>query len=218
MTSNIDPRHGDGRETSPSLREEDTCKPSATRKEHPKFTTVPPPLRAAKGDASAASRGMPEFHPKNLRPTSSPQAIRHSRKPSVIPASHPSFPRLLTSFPRTREPRSKTKHTISTHNIKPPQNPLPQHQTSPFSAVPQTTNNVSPLPRAIPLPLPRGRLRGGPRVRATGRPWGAAPPKPPTPSLTENTLDNPPPQHANQRPKTQTTQPIFFLRISGPRR
>ena len=51
---------------------------------------------------------------------------------------------------------------------------------------------MSPLPRAIPLPLPRGRLRGGPRVRATGRPWGAAPPKPPTLFFTENTLNNTP--------------------------
>ena len=101
MASDIDPRHGDGRETSPSLREEDTCKPSATRKEHPKSPPVPPPLRAAKGDASAASRGMPEFHPN-----------------------------------------------------------------TPVAEVPQTTNNVSPLPRANPLPLPRGRLRGGPKVRA----------------------------------------------------
>ena len=50
----------------------------------PGFSRVSTPLRFAKGDASAASRGMPEIH----------------RKP-------PSFPRTTPSFPRTREPREK---------------------------------------------------------------------------------------------------------------
>ena len=84
------------------------------------------PLRPAKGDASAASRGMPEIHrsthPLSLRPT--------------------------------RRGGSRTAPTT------PHRRSTPSH------------NNVSPLPRAISLPLPRGRLRGGPRVRATGRPRG----------------------------------------------
>ena len=49
----------------------------------------------------------------------------------------------------------------------------PSHQHPHRSTV--SRNNTSPLPRAIPLPLRRGRqrkTRGGPRVRATGRPRG----------------------------------------------
>ena len=193
MTSNIDPRHGDGRETSPSLREEDTCKQSATRKEHPKFTAVPPlpPFAQRRGTRAQRAGGCPNFTPTTPQKPSShaipanhpsfPQAIRPSRKPSVIPADAGT--------------QRKTKHTISTRNIKPPHHrSTHSHNIKPHHSAqsPKQHNNVSPLPRAIPLPLPRGRLRGGPRVRATRRPWGAAPPKQPTLFFTENTVNNTP--------------------------
>ena len=126
---------------------------------------------------------MPEFTPKTPQKPSS----------HAIPASHPSFPQAIRHSRGRGNPEKNEAHH-STHIIKPPHHRrTPSHNNRlTIQRTTPTTNNVSPLPRAIPLPLPRGRLRGGPKVRATGRPWGAAPPKPPTPSLTENTLDNTP--------------------------
>ena len=77
--------------------------------------TAKPPLRAAKGTRAqhagdARKPPTPPFEAPNTKtthpiipppPPSSPHPLRHSREPSVIPASHP-------SFPRTREP-SKNK-------------------------------------------------------------------------------------------------------------
>ena len=64
-----------------------------TREPRKKQSTPLPPLRFAKGDASAASRGMPEIHRSYLSTN------------NVSPP--PSFPRTTPSFPRTREPREK---------------------------------------------------------------------------------------------------------------
>ena len=72
-----------------------------TREPRKKQSTPLPPLRFAKGDASAASRGMPEIHQLPSQPTTCPHP-RHSPLPRhsrVIPAT--------PSFPRTREPREK---------------------------------------------------------------------------------------------------------------
>ena len=110
-------------------------------------------------------------------PTSFRQALRHSRNPHVIPADagtqrktkHPTLPRALTLHPTRRggsrtaltPPLRKAKGTRAQHAgdaRNSPQYPLPQQHV--------------PSPASHPPPPPRGRLRGGPRVRATGRPRG----------------------------------------------
>ena len=67
-----------------------------TREPRKKQSTPLPPLRFAKGDASAASRGMPEIHRSYL-----------STNNVSPPPSFPRSPAYYPSFPRTREPREK---------------------------------------------------------------------------------------------------------------
>ena len=124
---------------------------------------------------------MPEFTPKTPQKPSS-----HAN-----PASHPSFPQTIRHS-RGRGNPEKKQSTPSPPTTSNHRRTLSHNNHLTIQRATPTTQQPSPLPRAIPLPLPRGRLRGGPRVRATRRPWGAAPPKQPTPSLTENTLDNTP--------------------------
>ena len=86
--------------------------------------TTNPPLRSAKGDASTASRGMPEIH-RNT-PHVIPASPRHSRgRPYVIPADAGT--------------QRKTKHAIPN---TPPQKPnhqpvsqfVPQFKTKPCTS------------------------------------------------------------------------------------
>ena len=122
-----------------------------------------PPLRGAKGTRAQ--------HAGDAR----------NSPPPTFPRTTPSFPRTTPSFPRTREPRvkqstpfpspfalrkgtraqragvcPKTTKTPTTAEAPPPTTTIPLHHRSTPSH-----NNVSPLPRAITPPPPRGRLRGG---------------------------------------------------------
>ena len=150
-----------------------------------------PPLRGAKGtraqhagDArNSPPPTIPADHP--VIPADHPVIpADHPVIPAdhpVIPADHPVIP-ATPSFPRTREPRvkqstpfpspfalrkgtraqragvcPKTTKTPTTAEAPPPTTTIPLHHRS----TPSATNNVSPLPRAITPPPPRGRLRGG---------------------------------------------------------
>ena len=75
---------------------------------------------------------------------------------------------------------------IPSHNAR-----LPIHRSTPLPQQP------SPLPRAITPPPPRGRLRGGLRVRATGRPRGGH-------------------HHPNHQPPPFTATPPFHTTPSFP--
>ena len=57
-----------------------------------------------------------------------------------------------------------------------------------------------PSPASHSPPPPRGRLRGGPRVRATGRPWGAA--------TTQTTNLHHSPQHPTPKTESSACFPI----------
>ena len=110
------------RQTSPSLREGDAC---AARRGCPK-TTNSPPFEAPNTKTTPPSSPPP--------PPSSPHPLRHSRKPSVIPASLTSFPQALRhSRGRGNPEKNKARHFHP--------NPHPHHQR----------NNRHP-----PLPLPGG--------------------------------------------------------------
>ena len=166
MTSNIDPRHGDGRETSPPLRS--AKKTRASQAQHARNTRNPPSTapttppsrseggrerseggreRSEQGDA----RNSPHKHPITFVP-------RHSRKPSVIPASHPSFPQVIRhSRGRGNPEKNKAHHFHPQHQTTPPpKNPLPQ-QPSHHSAQSPKQPTTCPLTRE-PFPSPS---RGG---------------------------------------------------------
>ena len=154
--------------------------PSFPRTREPRgkqSTPHQPPLRGAKG-TRAQHAGDARNSPPPTIPADHP----------VIPAHHPVIPAdprhsrgLTPSFPRTREPRvkqstpfpspfalrkgtraqragvcPKTTKTPTTAEAPPPTTTIPLHHRSTPSH-----NNVSPLPRAITPPPPRGRLRGG---------------------------------------------------------
>ena len=87
-----------------------------------KKQSTPPNLPFAKRRGRVRStQGMPENH--QLRPPRSsehqdnpsiiPPPLHHPPTPSVIPASHPSFPRTTPSFPRTREPSKNKAHRLT---------------------------------------------------------------------------------------------------------
>ena len=151
-----------------------------------------PPARAAGGPQSPTqprprSRPGPLRIRQDLRRRSRRHLVAHGTRPShrhhhptitAIPKQHttPSFPSfaIIRILVQTSTQRPKFTATTPTTLPPSPQHPLPQQP--------------SPLPRAITPPPPRGRLRGGLRVRATGRPRGAPPPpKPPTPTIHRNT-------------------------------
>ena len=154
MTSDIDPRHGDGRETSPSLREEDTCKPSATRKGHPKSPPVPhhPPFAQRRGTRAQRAGGCPNF------------ATKTPQKPSshAIPASHPSFPQAIRhSRGRGNPEKNKAHHFHPQHQTTPPpQNPLPQQPPHRSTQYPNNTTTV-PSPASHLPPPPEGEIKRG---------------------------------------------------------
>ena len=139
------------RQTSPSRSEGDAC---AARRGCPKFTTpvIPadyPVIPAShpsfprtrepsknkahrqtspsrsEGDACAARRGCPKTTntaPSKLRAPR--QRLHHPPTPSVIPASHPSFPRTTPSFPQA------IRHSRGRGN---PEKNKAHRQTSPFA-------------------------------------------------------------------------------------
>ena len=155
--------------------------PSFPRTREPRgkqSTPHQPPLRGAKG-----TRAQHAGDARNSPPPTIP--ADHPDIPAdhpVIPADHPVIPAdHPESFPRTREPRvkqstpspspfalrkgtraqragvcPKTTKTPTTAEAPPPTTTIPLHHRSTPSH-----NNVSPLPRAITPPPPRGRLRGG---------------------------------------------------------
>ena len=133
--------------------------------------TTNPPLRPAKGDASTASRGMPEIHRSTPHVIPADAGNQRKTKHAVSP---PFAPRRGTRAQRAGGCPKFTATPPPTTTLPPsPQHPLPQQRVpSPASHLP---------------PPPRGRLRGGPRVRATGRPWGAATTQTTTPSITATT-------------------------------
>ena len=84
----------------------------ALHRNPPTATTCPPPLRSAKGDASAASRGMPVIH-RSTPATSFPRTREPSEKQSTpFPTPHPKN-RIISLFPNLY-PNSK-------------QSPVPAH-------------------------------------------------------------------------------------------
>ena len=154
--------------------------PSFPRTREPRgkqSTPHQPPLRGAKG-----TRAQHAGDARNSPPPSFPRTTpSFPRTTPSFPRTTPSFPRTTPSFPRTREPRvkqstpspspfalrkgtraqragvcPKTTKTPTTAEAPPPTTTIPLHHRSTPSH-----NNVSPLPRAITPPPPRGRLRGG---------------------------------------------------------
>ena len=137
-----------------------------------------PPTRAA-ADPQSPPQPRPRSRPgplrirQDIRRRNRRHLVAHGTRPShrhhhptitAVPKQHttPSFP----SFPIIRILVQTSTNARNSPQQPQPQPPSPHHRNT------LSHNNVSPLPRAIPLPLPRGRLRGGPRVRATGRPRG----------------------------------------------
>ena len=161
--------------------------PSFPRTREPRgkqSTPHQPPLRGAKGTraqhAGDARNSPPPSFPRTT-PTFPQTTPSFPRTTPTFPRTTPSFPRTTPSFPRTREPRvkqstpfpspfalrkgtraqragvcPKTTKTPTTAEAPPPTTTIPLHHRSTSA-----TNNVSPLPRAITPPPPRGRLRGG---------------------------------------------------------
>ena len=146
--------------------------------------TTNPPLRSAKGDASTASRGMPEIH----RST-----------PHVIPADAGNQRKTKHAIPPLRKAKGDAsaarrgcpKFTATPHHTTTrPLSLSPTRRggsrtapTTPITEAPSPTTTV-PSPASHSPPPPRGRLRGSPRVRATGRPRGAGHPLPPITATT----------------------------------
>ena len=166
-----------------------------TRESSEKQSTPFTPLRKAKGDASAASRGMPEIHRNtpnhNNPPSPFTQPVGAVREPPLpppnpppsqkspnnqqrvpSPASHsPPPPRgRLRGGPRVRARSAADHHPNHTqHRQRLGQKGAGHHSPSanisvirgsdthpPIHRNTPSHNNVSPLPRAIPLPLPGG--------------------------------------------------------------
>ena len=136
---------------------------------------------------------MPEIH-RNTPQYPSPRHSRGRGKPAKNKARR--FPPLRTAkgtrAQHAGDARNSPQHPITQQHVpsplvqpvgavrEPPLPPTSQKYPLPQQRVPSPASH-SPTP-------PRGRLRGGPRVRATGRPWGAPPPpKPPTPTIHRNT-------------------------------
>ena len=161
--------------------------PSFPRTREPRgkqSTPHQPPLRGAKGTraqhAGDARNSPPPTIPADHPVIPADHPVIPADHP-VIPADHPVIPATTPIPAVTREPRvkqstpspspfalrkgtraqragvcPKTTKTPTTAEAPPPTTTIPLHHRSTPSH-----NNVSPLPRAITPPPPRGRLRGG---------------------------------------------------------
>ena len=131
--------------------------------------TAKPPLRGAKGTRAqhaGDARKPPTPPPSKLRTPRQP--LHHPPTPSVIPASHPSFPRIPASpsvipashpsFPRTREPREKQSTPPNLPfaerrgRVRSTQGMPENHQHPPFEAP-----NTKTTPPSSPHPLRHSR-------------------------------------------------------------
>ena len=130
----------------------------ATKREWGIITYTPKTLARLREHNAAT----PDGATNNNSPPSLREGGREHREQGDARNS-PQYP--PTSFPRTRETsgNSKARHSPP-HSTVGAEHPL--HRNTP------SHNNVPSPASHSPTP-PRGRLRGGPRVRATGRPWGA---------------------------------------------
>ena len=164
------PRHSRGL---PRHSREPSVIPADAGTQKKQSTTAKPPLRGAKGTRAqhAGDARKPPTPPlRSSEHQDNPSII--PPPPSVIPASHPSFPQALrhsaslTSFPRTREPREKQStpfppkpHTPTHRRAQPsptpqvmphPQPPHPPHRSSEHQDNPPI---IPPPPPSSPQPL-----------------------------------------------------------------
>ena len=135
--------------------------------------TTTPPLRKAKGDASAASRGMPEIHRSTPHVIPADAGNQRKTKHAIPSPSHSEGDACAArrGCPKfTATPHHTTTRPLSLSPTR--RGGSRTAPTTPITEAPSPTTTVPSPASHSPTP-PRGRLRGGPRVRATGRPWGA---------------------------------------------
>ena len=85
----------------------------------------------------------------------------HENQRNTQTTHHPIIPII------PNHPHPSSNHPTTTLPLPSQQHPLPQHPSPLLAAAPSQATTV-PSPASHFPPLPRGRFRGGPRVRATG--------------------------------------------------
>ena len=178
--------------TSPTLRpRDDVVHRQMLRQEMRPTPIAVPALSAVKHNLRLAQRRRRlTIRPhRNIRPSDSLNTT-HQTKLIPSPLLHQLHRRAPDKM-ATPRPSPNNQHQIPIIPHKIP--PIPIQTTTPITATPPPTTTV-PSPASHLPPPPRGRLRGGPRVRATGRPRGGhhpnkrTPPSPQYPHLKQPIL------------------------------